>query len=490
MSDSAVSFLGGHRDPLSPPLLEDGTAVDEWRVTAFLGRGGSGEVYRVESDGRTGALKMLSRKTESARMRFLRESEILSKVDNPAFPRFFSKGELDGRPYVVMELLEPRVLPSSDAEVADLVLGICEGVSVLHSMGYVHRDLKPQNIMCRPGAATAVRPVLIDLGLVKDTSRDEDSAGTALSIVDGRAVGVGTPGYAAPEQLVGDAVSPAADIHALGILANECFGGRPPRVWGRIIDRATGSIPARRYHDVQTFARAIRRRHWRRNAAIACATALMAAAAMWTASATRPRESALVEAKAWEGLCTDVVTSQVTRIVTGASVATTNEVGHGRYVVRQIGYDVREVTNEVPATVVHLGGRTNVFARPIRLAAGRNYWIVGPGVLEAALVGPSAADYVADRSMRQERAMHARVEKDVETCREYHIFGLRPGDVVDLGPTNGTMHLVDCTLRNLSADDWPSNGLYYRLSGKARLELPNIDGGRIRGRQEFVESED
>ena len=285
MKDSAERFLAQHADPHEPHLLPDGQRVGDWRIAAFLGRGGSGEVYRVVEERRAAdtppcqtvggrarpfgtrhvaALKVLVRDTDTARMRFIREASLLARMDNPSFPKFLAKGEVDGRPYFVTELLEPRELPSSDKEVAHFLLCLCSGVAALHRMGYVHRDIKPGNILWRSSCAPAV-PVLIDLGLVKDVTRDPDAVGTSISLVDGHVAGVGTPGYAAPEQLIGDAISPAADIHALGMLANECFGGKPPAAWGRIIDRATGSIPTRRYRDVAAFVSAIRHRYWRRN---------------------------------------------------------------------------------------------------------------------------------------------------------------------------------------------------------------------------------
>ena len=116
--NSAELFLAAHGDPLPTPILADGTVVDGWRVTAFLGRGGSGEVYRVvvtpdPREGRaparpqTAALKILARDTDTARARFLREATLLAQLNNPAFPQFIAQGEVEGRPYLVMELLEP-----------------------------------------------------------------------------------------------------------------------------------------------------------------------------------------------------------------------------------------------------------------------------------------------------------------------------------------------------------------------------------------------
>ena len=160
MKDSAEEFLAHHAYPVEPLVLADGRVVDGWRVAAFLGRGGNGEVYRVIGE-RPAALKVLVRDTESARARFLGEASLLARIASPSFPQFLARGEVDGRPYLVMELLEPRTLPSSDAAIADFLLRLCDGVAALHTMGYVHRDIKPGNILWRVGRAVSDRKSVV-----------------------------------------------------------------------------------------------------------------------------------------------------------------------------------------------------------------------------------------------------------------------------------------------------------------------------------------
>jgi hypothetical protein len=85
----------------------------------------------------------------------------------------------------------------------------------------------------------------------------------SLSVVDGQAVGVGTPGYAAPEQFAGGPATPATDVHALGMLAEKCFDGNPPEAWDPIIRKATSSLPRLRYATVEEFLEAVEHRHER-----------------------------------------------------------------------------------------------------------------------------------------------------------------------------------------------------------------------------------
>ena len=253
-------FLAAHGPFEKVPAFGAGDAVGDWRVLAFLGRGATSEVYRAENavTRQVGAVKILMRSDEKSRARFRREVALLAGSTSAAFPRFYEAGENGGRAFLAMELLEPADLPSSDAAVVRFVLGVCSGVKVLHALGYVHRDIKPRNVMLRPDTG---EPVLIDMGLAKESAESPSAASDTLSVVDGRAVGVGTPGYSAPEQFSGGKIGAAADVHALGMLANACFDGRPPRAWAAIIRRATSSIPVQRYATVEDFMRAIRRRH-------------------------------------------------------------------------------------------------------------------------------------------------------------------------------------------------------------------------------------
>ena len=235
---------------------------------------GSGEVYSAEHRllKTPVALKVLHRGDDAGKARFAREAEILCKHPCTGFPRFFAYGETDGRPYIVTELLEERPLPTKEREISDFIRQVAAAVGELHKLGFVHRDIKPSNILWR-----GAEPVLIDLGLAKPVSNGTSPNLNTLSIDGGKPIGVGTPGYAAPEQFIGGGIGVEADIHALGVLANECFDGKPPKGWAQIIRRATSSIKAQRPADITEFTNAINLRHRRKHATATMIFAIAAA---------------------------------------------------------------------------------------------------------------------------------------------------------------------------------------------------------------------
>ena len=399
-----------------------GTVFGDWRLTAFIGRGGSGEVYCAEhiALGTPAAVKILSRAEDRAKERFAREAKLLAKMKSAAFPRFYAYGASGGVPYYAMELLEPGDPPAGSGEVARFMLGVCSAVAELHSIGFVHCDIKPGNILWRSPS----EPVLADLGLAREADvpgrPDLSRQGHPATLA-----GAGTPGYGAPEQMERGEATAASDIHALGVLADTCFGGKPPRAWKRIIERATSSIPGRRYQTVRSLVRAIRWRNLPAFAMSAFAVSSAACAAVLCFSAlrtpNRPAEQPPdeVEALRWRAMCSR------------GEIESVEERDEPVYPGRRYPATVRRRTNRVEGIVVRLDAKTNVFSRPVRLEPGE-YRIAGPGRLDADLSGP----------------------------------------------TGVVVRLKDCILNNMTEKPYPDNGIRYILEDGAYLNFARMDGER------------
>ena len=201
-----------------------------YRILGLLGRGGMGAVYAAHDSAldRRVALKVpaFGPGDPEAVTRFYREARIAAGLADPHLCPVYDVGEVDGIHYLTMPVVEGESLadrlrragPLPPAEAARLVATVARAVGVAHAAGVVHRDLKPANLMLDPKGA----PVVMDFGLARG-----GSAGGAGLTASG--VFVGTPAYAAPEQLAGGgAASPAADVYALGAVLFECLTGRPP----------------------------------------------------------------------------------------------------------------------------------------------------------------------------------------------------------------------------------------------------------------------
>ena len=239
----------------SAGLLSPGDVLGEWRVAAFVGAGRSAEVYRVVNTrlGGEAALKILSDGSSGLRERFGLEMDAVRTLAVSSLPRFFGSGVRRGMPYYVMEYLQPLVLPLDAAEVVPFMESLAAAVAELHAAGFVHRDLKPANVLLRRGG----RPVLIDLGLVKRIGDASRPSRGALSVVDGKPVGVGTPGFAAPEQLIDGVATERSDVFALGEMLRACCGGRMDRKLRRVLRQATAADPEDRYPDAVAFGKAV-----------------------------------------------------------------------------------------------------------------------------------------------------------------------------------------------------------------------------------------
>ena len=242
-------------DSADGKLLNKGDTLSGLRVVAFLGRGATSEVWRVRDDAlnRDLALKILADPDNAIqRERFLSEARLLAQFDNPGMVRVHGFGETDGRPYFTMDLLRPIPDAPSMRTIRRVLCDILDGLEFLHAKGVVHRDIKPTNVLLDNSG----RAVLTDLGIAHVdndalSATVQSAAAHNLTLAEGHAAALGTPGFGAPEQFAGETVSPTTDIHAVGALLLSLFNGKPPLLWRGLIRRMTSSSPALRLKSVR-----------------------------------------------------------------------------------------------------------------------------------------------------------------------------------------------------------------------------------------------
>ncbi|MEA1651334.1 serine/threonine-protein kinase [Nitrospirillum sp. BR 11164] len=208
--------------------LAPGQRVGAYRIVGAIGRGGMGEVYRAErADGHFDqqvALKLIRWEAIDHVDRFQTERQILANLDHPAITRILDGGMHDGQPYMVMELVQGQSITAwcRDRGIGldgrlTLFLAVCDAVAYAHRNLIVHRDLKPGNVLVTPQGQVK----LLDFGIAKRiVTGAEANPDTLLAPL--------TPGYAAPEQLLGGPVSTATDAYALGMLLYELLAGARP----------------------------------------------------------------------------------------------------------------------------------------------------------------------------------------------------------------------------------------------------------------------
>src|SRR5690242_11769801 len=215
--------------------LPEGARVGPYRIGSPVGAGGMGDVYRADRvDGaysQTVAIKVLRPGYRTAEMvrRFRVEREALARLVHPGIATILDGGALDdGRPYLVLELVEGVPVTAYCAERAlsirdrlALFLRIVATVQFAHGRLVVHRDLKPSNILVQRDGA----PRLLDFGIAKLLDLSADAS---LGMATTPEVRLLTPEYAAPEQIRGEPPTTAADIYSLGVLLFEMLTGVKP----------------------------------------------------------------------------------------------------------------------------------------------------------------------------------------------------------------------------------------------------------------------
>jgi TolB-like protein/Tfp pilus assembly protein PilF len=281
--------------------LEPGSLLAHYRILEKLGGGGQGTTYKAEDTrlSRPVVIKTLHPDlsgSEGARRRFEREACLCSALDNPNICAIYDVGEAGGLAYIVMQYVEgptlrqlmsgrPLDLPSA----LSIAIQIADALSVAHSRGIVHRDVKPSNIVVQPGGQAKV----LDFGLAKMLEPD-DGKDPLQRADEATAVGVpyGSMGYGSPEQAQGARVDHRSDIFSLGVVLYEMLTGqrafrgrypievlhavihdmpraanqinpRVPPALEAILERALAKEPAERYQTMAALRddlKAVRRR--------------------------------------------------------------------------------------------------------------------------------------------------------------------------------------------------------------------------------------
>jgi len=232
-SGAAPMSLPPPASPL-PILAEDsgaysqvGKRIGPYLLVRLIGSGGMGRVYLAERRDveKTVALKVLDgvvRGTQT-RKRFLLERNVLARLDHPNIARFLDAGiREDGVPYFVMEYVDGQPIDVLAATLGiddclRLFDGVCAAVAYAHQQLIVHRDLKPSNILVDKSGTVK----LLDFGIAKLLQHDDES----LTVHGVRPM---TPAYAAPEQMLGEPITPATDVYMLGMLLFELLTGKRP----------------------------------------------------------------------------------------------------------------------------------------------------------------------------------------------------------------------------------------------------------------------
>ncbi|MCU1701457.1 MAG: serine/threonine protein kinase [Mycobacterium sp.] len=221
----------------------EGTPFGRYQLIDLLGRGGMGEVWRAHDTAidRVVALKMLLphyAKDPDFDKRFRREARIAARLNDPHVVPIHDVGEIDGRLYVTMRLIDGvdldallRTGPLAPERAVHIIEQIASALHTAHRAGLVHRDVKPSNILLADNDFA----YLIDFGI----ARAADDTG-----LTSEGSTIGTWAYMAPERFQSGDIEPSSDIYALACVFYQCLTGEPPFPGNTLEQVAVGHMVA------------------------------------------------------------------------------------------------------------------------------------------------------------------------------------------------------------------------------------------------------
>ncbi len=230
--------------------------ISHFRVVRRLGTGGMGEVFLAQDTelDRPVALKIMLPELANdsgQRKRFRSEAKTASGLSHPHICIIHEVGETpEGRPFLAMEYIDGQTLEAilqqrrlSPGEIVKLGIDVAEALDAAHTQGIVHRDIKPANLMLNQRGEVKV----LDFGLAKCFASEKLSAAATSVNCTTTGVLVGTPLYMSPEQVLGRALDPRADIFSLGAVLYELVAGQRPFLGdtvGEVANNVVNASPA------------------------------------------------------------------------------------------------------------------------------------------------------------------------------------------------------------------------------------------------------
>lgn len=243
--------------------LKSGELFNHYRLEQPLGGGGMGVVWSATDTrlGRRVAIKFLPDDFHAAGevlQRFHREARTASALNHPNICVVHDVGEVEGRPFLVMELLEGKTLrqflqdrPLRVSEILEVGIQVADALDAAHTQSIIHRDVKPANLFLLEKTGTGIQAKLLDFGLAKQAATLNWDSATMTAFRTDSGIAIGTAAYMSPEQALGNEIDARSDLFSFGMVLYEMAtrtlpfrGATSAALFDAILNKAPASLLA------------------------------------------------------------------------------------------------------------------------------------------------------------------------------------------------------------------------------------------------------